>query len=92
MSSVCGSSERPSSILEDFVTIMVTACIRHDVQAYPAKFADDLDFTNVFGILTHGPRDVSSCRCIDRLRIKNPKDSKSIRALATRSESPSAGE
>jgi len=40
--------------IDRLVAAIVTAWNRHDAQAYAANFAEDVDFTNVFGIPVHG--------------------------------------
>jgi uncharacterized protein (TIGR02246 family) len=40
--------------IDRLVQSMATAWNKHDVQAYAEHFAEDADFTNVFGILVHG--------------------------------------
>ncbi len=46
--------ESARQAIERLVTAMVSAWNRHDARGYAAIFAEDVDFTNVFGVLMHG--------------------------------------
>jgi uncharacterized protein (TIGR02246 family) len=46
--------ESAREAIEHLVTAMVSTWNRHDARGYAAIFAEDVDFTNVFGVLMHG--------------------------------------
>jgi len=48
------ADEAAHSALEKLVSTFVSAWNVHDAHAFAAVFAEDVDFTNVFGIVSHG--------------------------------------
>jgi len=46
--------------IQDIVTALVEAWSRHDARAFAAAFAEDAEFTNVFGMMARGRAEIET--------------------------------